>query len=155
MKKLMSLLFFVLAFCFAWGGEGQRIFFCSPAEAAIEIDYSDLYSEASSKGIVFSDKLKQAEGSIVAISGFMAPPLTPTINFFVLTSEPMSMCPFCSSDADWPDNIIVVQLREPVKALPFDAPIRVEGVLSLGSQVDEETGFVSLVRIQATSLNSQ
>ena len=38
-------------------------------------------------------------------------------------------------------------------ALPFDEPIRVTGRLELGSQVDEETGFVSLVRIIAQSIS--
>lgn len=48
----------------------------------------------------------------MTISGYMAPPLTPTIRFFVLTEVPMSVCPFCSSDADWPDNIIVVKVDD-------------------------------------------
>ena len=84
----------------------------------------------------------------------LAPPLTPTINFFVLTREPMSICPFCSTDADWPADIVVVQLSEPVVALPFDRPISVTGTLELGTEVDAETGFVSLVRIQAQSLEA-
>lgn len=165
MLQKICTVFFLLVFCSfgftlgmdereSWGALPSSLFFCK-AEAAIELDYSSLYSGESSRGIEFSDKLKNAEGEVVAISGFMAPPLTPTINFFVLTSEPMSICPFCSSDADWPDNIIVVQLSEPVTSLPFDAPIRVEGVLSLGSQVDSETGFVSLVRIRASSISRE
>ena len=44
--------------------------------------------------------------------GFMAPPLKAEAKFFVLTEIPMSICPFCSSDADWPDNIVVVYLDE-------------------------------------------
>jgi len=80
----------------------------------------------------------------------MAPPLKPTLNFFVLTRVPMSICPFCSSDADWPWDIVLVYLNEPVTALPFDRSIRVEGRLELGTKTDEETGFVSLVRIYAT-----
>jgi hypothetical protein len=42
----------------------------------------------------------------------MAPPLKAEAAFFVLTEIPMSLCPFCSSDADWPDNIVVVYLGE-------------------------------------------
>ena len=74
--------------------------------------------------------------------------------WFVLTREPMSICPFCSTDADWPADIVVVQLSEPVVALPFDRPISVTGTLELGTEVDAETGFVSLVRIQAQSLEA-
>ena len=44
---------------------------------------------------------------------------------------------------------------EPVVALPFDAPITVRGSLELGSAVDAETGFVSLVRINAYSVTAQ
>lgn len=108
----------------------------------------------SSKGVVLSEKLKQNEGKPISMVGFMAPPLTPTINFFVLTQEPMSICPFCGSDADWPTDIVVVKLTEPVKALPFDSPIQVTGILELGTEVDAETGFVSLVRIRAQNLEA-
>jgi hypothetical protein len=43
-------------------------------------------------------------------------------------------------------------VENPVTALPFDRPIHVEGRLELGTRVDVETGFVSLVRIYATRL---
>ena len=94
------------------------------------------------------------EGGEVTISGFMAPPLTPTIYFFVLTEVPMSVCPFCSSDADWPDNIIVVKADDSITALPYDTPITVTGTLEIGSETEEETGFVSQLRIRATSIDS-
>lgn len=128
--------------------------FCNVAQAGepIDISFDEMYGSVSSLGISFSDKLKNAEGSEVRMVGFMAPPLTPTINFFVLTREPMSICPFCSSDADWPSDIVVVKLDEPVTALPFDRPISVTGVLELGTAIDDETGFVSLVRIRAEAL---
>lgn len=125
-----------------------------PVQAATSISFGEMYSGASSRGLVLSDKLQSLDGRDVTMSGFMAPPLSPTIRFFVLTEWPMSICPFCSSDAEWPDNIVVVELSEPVTALPFDAPIRVTGRLSLGSRVDPETGFVSLVRIHARSIDA-
>ena len=90
----------------------------------------------------------------MTVTGYMAPPLTPTIRFFVLTEVPMSACPFCSSDADWPDNIIVVKVDDPVTALPYDAPISVTGPLEIGSESDEETGFVSQLRIRARDIST-
>ena len=120
----------------------------------VELGFDDLYSSVSSRGVVLSDKLRSNEGNSVSMVGFMAPPLTPTINFFVLTREPMSICPFCGSDADWPTDIVVVKLDEPVTALPFDSPIKVTGTLELGTEVDAETGFVSLVRIKADNLEA-
>lgn len=118
-------------------------------EEPTEIRFGEMYASVSSLGIEFSEKLVSSEGKRVSMVGFMAPPLKPTINFFVLTEEPMSICPFCSSDADWPNNIIVVKLSGPVTALPYDRPIKVTGKLELGTAVDDETGFVSLVRIEA------
>lgn len=122
------------------------------AEAPTEISFDEMYGSVSSLGIEFSEKLAGNQGRRVSMIGFMAPPLKPTIHFFVLTREPMSICPFCSSDADWPVNIVVVKLSDPVVSLPFDRPIRVTGQLDLGTAVDSETGFVSLVRIQADTL---
>jgi hypothetical protein len=114
------------------------------------LKFDEMYERASSLGIVLSDRLKSLEGKIVVMEGFMAPPLKPTLDFFVLTRVPMSLCPFCSSDADWPSDIVLVYLKTPVVALPFDRPIHVEGKLELGTKIDAETGFVSLVRIYAT-----
>ena len=142
---------------------GEPPFFFSVAGAApwsswfssgpTDLSFDEMYSSASSMGLVFSDKIQGLEGQRVAMTGFMAPPLKPTLSFFVLTQVPMSICPFCSTDADWPSNIVVGKLDEPVTALPFDQPIRVVGTLELGSQLDEETGFVSLVRIRAEELS--
>jgi hypothetical protein len=114
--------------------------------------FSEMYSGVSSLGITLSDKLKSLDGEIVAMEGFMAPPLKPTLDFFVLTRVPMSICPFCSSDADWPYALVMVCLDKPAISLPFDRPIHVEGRLELGSEIDEATGFVSIVRIRATRL---
>ena len=106
--------------------------------AAEDYSFDEIYSGYSAEGLTFSDKTMSLEGGEVTISGFMAPPLTPTIHFFVLTEVPMSVCPFCSSDADWPDNIIVVKVDDSIT----------------GSETDEETGFVSQLRIRATSIDS-
>ncbi len=121
---------------------------------AEDISFDELYSDWTAEGLVLSDKTQSLEGQTVTMTGYMAPPLTPTIHFFVLTEVPMSVCPFCSSDADWPDNIIVVKLSEPVTALPYDSPISVTGTLEIGGEVDEETGFVSQLRIAADSIEA-
>lgn len=167
LQRIFTIVLLLLALPFAdaikFGGaaseERPLLSLCSTAQAwwfedAVSIGFDEMYESASSRGIVLSQKLKDAEGKKVAMTGFMAPPLTPTINFFVLTREPMSICPFCSSDADWPSDIVVVKLTEPVKALPFDRPIKVTGILELGTEVDAETGFVSLVRIAAENLEA-
>lgn len=125
-----------------------------PTAEAEELSFDEIYSGWSADGLTFSDKTISLEGGTVTVSGYMAPPLTPTIHFFVLTEVPMSVCPFCSSDADWPDNIIVVKVDDPITALPYDTPITVTGTLEIGSETDEGTGFVSQLRIHADSIDS-
>lgn len=119
---------------------------------ATPLAFEEMYSGASSLGLQLSPKLKSLEGKRVSIIGFMAPPLKPTLSFFVLTQVPLAVCPFCSTDADWPSNIVLIKLNEPITSLPFDQPVKATGRLELGTQVDEETGFVSLVRIQADTV---
>lgn len=143
MKRI--LLIFLTAFVLLLGA--------APAEAE-ELSFDEIYSVYSADGLTFSDKTLSLEGGTVTVSGYMAPPLTPTIHFFVLTEVPMSVCPFCSSDADWPDNIIVVKVDDPITALPYDTPITVTGTLGIGSETDEETGFVSQLRVHADSIDS-
>lgn len=142
MKRI--LLIFLTAFVLLLGA--------APAEAE-ELSFDEIYSGYSADGLTFSDKTLSLEGGTVTVSGYMAPPLTPTIHFFVLTEVPMSVCPFCSSDADWPDNIIVVKVDDPITALPYDTPITVTGTLEIGSETDEETGFVSQLRVHADSID--
>jgi hypothetical protein len=103
--------------------------------------------ELYGRGMEFSDKAQALDGQRVQIRGFMAPPLKPDAQFFVLTKMPMAVCPFCDNEADWPRDIVLVRLRERQDWVIFNRAIVTEGVLELGTEVDEETGFVSRVRL--------
>ena len=83
------------------------------------------------------------------MAGFLAPPLKAEARFFVLCAQPVTLCPFCQSDADWPEDIVVVYLkgRSTSAALRGSDPVEVAGVLDLGSRLDSDTGFVSQARI--------
>ncbi|MGA1832557.1 hypothetical protein VH566_16580 [Rhizobium wenxiniae] len=118
------------------------------AEANNDITFDELYGKVSVLGLEFSDKVKQLNGKEIAMRGFMAPPLKAEAQFFVLTEIPMSICPFCSTDSDWPDNIVVVYLGEKQTFTQPSQTIEVRGKLEMGSWTDPETGFVSLLRIR-------
>ena len=119
-----------------------------PAQAAQQLTFDELYAVQGVLGLKFTDKVKTLAGQPVSMKGFMAPPLKAEAKFFVLTEIPMALCPFCSSDADWPDNIVVVYLDEKQTFVQPNAPIEVDGVLEVGSWTDPETGFVSLLRLR-------
>lgn len=110
--------------------------------------FHELYSGGGVLGLQFSPKVQELRGREVAIRGFMAPPLKVEADFFVLTREPVALCPFCSSDADWPDNILVVYLAKRQAFVQNNATIEVRGVLEVGSHVDAATGFVSQLRLR-------
>ena len=116
--------------------------------AAATLTFDELYGKIGVLGLEFSEKVKTLAGQTVSIQGFMAPPLKAEAAFFVLTEIPMSICPFCSSDSDWPDNIIVVYLDEKQTFVQPSQTIEVSGVLEFGSWTDPETGFVSLLRLR-------
>jgi hypothetical protein len=123
-----------------------------PALAAIpQLTFDQLYGSVGVLGLTFSDKVRQLAGQTVTMRGFMAPPLKAEAAFFVLTEIPMALCPFCSSDSDWPDNILVVYLGEKQTFVQPNAVIEVKGVLEFGSWTDPETGFVSLLRLRNAS----
>ena len=122
------------------------------ARSASPLKFSDLYSGGSARGLEFSEKLKSAAGGQVEMAGYMAPPLKPMPSFFVLTKQPMAVCPFCSTDADWPEDIVLVTTPAGKSVTPTEKPVRVRGRLEIGSKTDPETGFVSLVRIYATEV---
>jgi hypothetical protein len=113
------------------------------AHAAERIKIRDLYKTQKE----FSERALALANSEVEVPGFMAPPLKPDATFFVLTKMPMAVCPFCDNEADWPRDIVLVRLRERQDWVIFNRAIVTEGVLELGTEVDEETGFVSRVRL--------
>lgn len=99
-------------------------------------------------GCGLSDLALQREGKPVRVAGFMAPPLKADSTFFVLTKQPMSVCPFCETEADWPDNIMAVYTQRKFRVVAFNRKIETSGILSLGAYRDPDTGFLSMVRIE-------
>ncbi|WP_425146301.1 hypothetical protein [Deinococcus sp.] len=141
MKRVFSFLF-ALALLLAPAGQAQ-----SGTPAVMK--FSELYSNVTVRGIEFSPKLTGLAGKQVTMTGFMAPPLKPKLDFFVLTKAPMSTCPFCSSAADWPPDIVLVIMPNGKLLDPYMGAIRITGRLEVGIKRDDETGFVSLVRLYA------
>jgi hypothetical protein len=123
---------------------------CAPhlSHAAEPLAFDELYGKVGVLGLEFSGKVLELDGQRVRIEGFMAPPLKAEADFFVLGKVPMAICPFCSSDADWPDDIVVVYLQHKQTFEHSSGMIAVEGTLEHGSWTDPETGFVSLLRIR-------
>lgn len=117
------------------------------AATPAKLDFDELYGKISVLGLEFSDKVKALAEKKVTMRGFMAPPLKTEADFFVLTEIPMALCPFCSSDADWPDNIVVVYLGKAQTFEQANALIEVTGTLEVGSWTDPNTGFLSRLRI--------
>jgi len=115
-----------------------------PAHAAELVTFADI-SVADDQ---YTDKARKLAGTVVNMHGYMAPPLKPEIDFFVLTSLPTAICPFCDAAASWPDDIVLVNLSRPVRALAYDRLLDVSGILEIGTTTDEATGFVSLVRLR-------
>lgn len=112
------------------------------------LEFDDLYKSFGIRGVELSERLLALQGTRITIRGFMAPPLKPETDFFVLTRQPVSICPFCSSDADWPVDIVVVYLAKAAVARSFSDRLDVTGVADSGSKTDLETGFVSLIRLR-------
>jgi hypothetical protein len=115
-----------------------------PARAAELVTFADI-SVADDQ---FTERARKLAGKVVEMRGYMAPPLKPEIDFFVLTSLPTAICPFCDAAASWPDDIVLVKLSRPVRALAYDRLLDVSGILEIGIDTDAATGFVSLVRLR-------
>lgn len=123
----------------------------SPVAAGETLKFSEMYTQ-SVLGIKFTPKLLALAGKTVTITGFMAPLLRIQSDFFVLTKEPVSLCPFCNTDADWPADILVIYLKNDQLFSQHNRPLDVTGRLEIGSFTDRGTGFVSLVRIMDAEL---
>lgn len=116
------------------------------ASAAENLSFEELYIKGV-LGFSFSPKTKALSGKPVQVIGFMAPPLRVEGSFFVLTKMPVSLCPFCNTDADWPMDILVVYMKSEQIFIQLNRPLLVTGRLELGSYTDPDTGFVSQARL--------
>lgn len=117
--------------------------------------FRELYGKVTLQGLEFSDKLKTLNGKRVQMTGYMAPPLKPKLDFFVLTKEPLATCPFCTDAADWPLDIVLVIMPKGKEVVATDQVLKVMGRLEIGLKEDAATGFISLIRIYADKLEEQ
>lgn len=124
------------------------------AASAADLDFAEFYTEGV-LGLSFSPKVKALEGKTVSVVGYMAPPLKARGTFFVLTKQPVSLCPYCNSDADWPADIIVVYLKATETFRQRNRPLVVTGRLEVGSHTDPDTGFVSLLRLSEAAYKDE
>lgn len=118
-----------------------------PARAAELLELEALYGIDA----FFSDVALAHDGRRVRFRGFMSPPLVAESRFYVLSTIPMSVCPFCDTESEWPNDILAVYAKRVVEFVPFYKAIEAEGVLRLGAFEDPETGFVSMVRLEDAS----
>jgi len=118
----------------------------------VKLSFDEFYNGYNIRtGLVLSDKLLSLDGQQVIIEGYMAPPLKPELDYFVLTRVKLAFCPFCSTGGDWPDDIaLVYMINDPVSVT--ERPVRLLGRLEVGASIDRETGMVSLVRVYAEKL---
>lgn len=123
------------------------------AQASDLLTFDGLYKSNTVLGLQFADRTLALKGQTVRLRGYMAPPLKPESNFFVLTREPVAICPFCSSDAEWPVDIVVVYASRTVVPTNFSVRIEVEGTLEVGSFIDPKTGFVSQLRLRDSAFH--
>jgi len=120
--------------------------------APIPIRFDEFYDGYDlRRGLLLSDKLVSLDGLTVVMEGYMAPPLKPELDYFVLTRVRLAFCPFCSTAADWPDDIALVYLSGDAVTATTN-PVRITGRMEIGQSVDPETGMVSLVRIYSDDL---
>ena len=119
------------------------ILFSLATQAADQLKFRDLYG----RGGEFSALAQQKHGQEIRVRGYMAPPIKAQADFFVLTKMPMSYCPFCESEADWPTDIMLIKTDDIIEVVPYNVPIYVTGRLEIGTQTDPATGFLSRVRL--------
>ncbi|MGZ9811365.1 hypothetical protein ACXN5S_12960 [Pseudoroseicyclus sp. H15] len=113
------------------------------AGATEPVKLRDLYNRDMS----FSDLALSLEGAPVTLEGFMAPPLKANSTFFVLTKMPLAVCPFCETEAEWPDDIAAIHTARVYDVQPFNVRLNTTGILELGTETEADTGFVSRLRL--------
>src|SRR6476619_7006111 len=104
------------------------------------LQFAEFYQGGGARGLILSDKLVALHGQRAVMAGFMAPPLKPALDFFVLTRVPLALCPFCASDAQWPEDIVFVLLPPGQTLTQTSALLRVVGRLDVRTKTKPATG---------------
>ena len=119
--------------------------------AQTRLTFGEFHARVVQGGLDYSQNLLDLDGQLVELTGFMAPPLKPRVEWFMLTREPMQTCPYCSDAADWPPDVVLVILQDgrATDAQQHTDLLRVIGRLDIGIAHDVEAGL-SLIRIVAT-----
>jgi hypothetical protein len=60
---------------------------------------------------------------------YMAPPLKPEVEFYVLTSTPMATWPLGGSETTWPQDVALIMLTGPIKAQVYNRAISVTEII--------------------------
>ena len=119
----------------------------------IVLHFNEFYaSQTTGIDPKLSQKLLSAKDKQIKLTGYMAPPLKPALDFFVLTRIRLSVCPFCSTSSDWPEDIVLVTMPSGKTFAQTEDPITVIGRLEIGDAVDPQTGFFSLLRLRAETV---
>ena len=84
----------------------------------------------------------------MSLRGYMAPPLKAESDFFVLTREPLAICPFLPVGRRLAPRHRRDLPAPPGRARAGGARLLVSGRLDLGSWTDPRTGFVSQIRMR-------
>ena len=109
---------------------------------AAPLSIGELYGAVTAEGLQLSPAGQALVGRPITLKGYMAPPLKAESDFFVLTRYPMSTCPFCSNAADWPADIVVVNLSRNAEMLGAAYAIEVSGILEVGAMSGLAGGVV-------------
>ena len=117
------------------------------ADPPVPLKMAELYGTKED----FSPRAQELAGKQVVFQGYMAPPLKPDAKFFVLTTVPMAVGPFCADISEWPEDIVVIYTKSAIEILPFDLKVNATGRLDIGPYIDPVTGFVSKVRLADAS----
>src|SRR5690606_19387874 len=118
------------------------------AQAQQQLEFGTFSAEIVRGGIEYTPNLLALEGQEVRMVGYMAPPLKPRIEWFVLTRSPMETCPYCSDAAEWPPDVVMARLPSgrTANTEAFNVLIEVTGIVDLGIDQTEEEGL-SLIRL--------
>ena len=117
---------------------------------ATPLDWDALFASTGLFGVEIGAEAAGLAGTVVALRGFMSPPMDPAAAFFVLSRTPLPNCPFCAPSASWPDDIVVVHLR--ALGMDVDHPLRevlVRGRLVVGEADGPMAGLRSHAQLQA------
>ena len=117
------------------------------------LSFDDVFASHGLFGVEVAPDVAEHVGERVTVRGYLYGPLATGPTTFVLGRAVWRACACCQGEPAWPDDVALIELREPIGSRFFrhgdpEDEVDVTGVLSISETPTGHPGLTARVRLE-------